>query len=69
MHGKGIIHLDLKPENILLVHNLMDNQNDKSLSEALKIIDFGLAKNLGVRTKIPMNMCGTLEFISPEVMR
>ena len=69
MHGQGIIHLDLKPENILLVNNLMDNQDDKSLPESLKIIDFGLAKDLGIRTKLPMNMCGTLEFISPEVMR
>jgi myosin-light-chain kinase len=69
MHSKRIIHLDLKPENILLVNNLMDDPDNSSLSEALKIIDFGLARNLGIRNKIPINMCGTLEFISPEVMR
>ena len=68
IHGKGIIHLDLKPENILLVNNLMDEKNDQSVSEDLKIIDFGLAKNLGTKDKIPINMCGTLEFVSPEII-
>ena len=69
MHSKRIIHLDLKPENILLVNDLMDSSKNNQSSEALKLIDFGLAKNLGIRKKIPMNMCGTLEFISPEVLR
>lgn len=69
MHTKKIIHLDLKPENIILVHDLMNENEKSSSSEALKIIDFGLAKNLGIRNRIPINMCGTLEFISPEVLR
>ena len=69
MHTKKILHLDLKPENIILVHDLMNENEKTSSSEALKIIDFGLAKNLGIRNRIPINMCGTLEFISPEVLR
>ena len=68
IHGKGIIHLDLKPENILLVNNPMDSKIDQSVPEELKIIDFGIAKNLGSKDKIPINMCGTLEFVSPEVV-
>lgn len=36
----------------------------------LKIIDFGLARELPQQTdRISANMCGTLEFMSPEVMR
>ena len=39
-------------------------------TEKLKIIDFGLARDLGPDTdRMPINMCGTLEFMSPEVMR
>ena len=39
--------------------------------ERLKIIDFGLARDLSNNPldSIPLNMCGTLEFMSPEVMR
>ena len=38
--------------------------------DRLKIIDFGLAKELGLYAdRIPITMCGTLEFMSPEVMR
>ena len=44
--------------------------NHKSVvHERLKIIDFGLARDLGNSDTIPINMCGTLEFMSPEVLR
>jgi serine/threonine protein kinase len=38
--------------------------------ERLKIIDFGLARDLSrVKTdSVPISICGTVEFISPEVM-
>jgi formylglycine-generating enzyme required for sulfatase activity len=36
-HRHGIVHRDLKPLNIML-------QNNKPLAEAIKILDFGLAK-------------------------
>ena len=36
--------------------------------DRLKIIDFGLARELGLYSdRIPITMCGTLEFMSPEV--
>lgn len=36
--------------------------------DRLKIIDFGLARELGLYAdRIPITMCGTLEFMSPEV--
>ena len=69
MHSKRIIHLDLKPENILLVHNLMKDPSACQSCDDLKLIDFGLARNMGKSDRLPINMCGTLEFISPEVMR
>ena len=39
------------------------------VGEKLKIIDFGLARDLGDADRMAINMCGTLEFMSPEVMR
>ena len=53
----------------------LSSQNDSKLkpsvgtSERLKIIDFGLARDLQGADQIPINMCGTLEFMSPEVMK
>jgi serine/threonine protein kinase len=38
-------------------------------SEQLKIIDFGLARDMEGKNQIPINLCGTIEYISPEVMR
>jgi len=38
-------------------------------SEQLKLIDFGLARGMEGRDRIPINLCGTIEYISPEVMR
>ena len=34
-----------------------------------RIIDFGLAKELGGPDKVRCGMCGTLEFMAPEVIR
>ena len=42
--------------------NPMDDYN-------LRIIDFGLAEQLKIgENEVLINMCGTLEFMSPEVM-
>ena len=36
----------------------------------VKIIDFGLARRLAPgRTSLPVTVCGTPEFIAPEVWR
>ena len=61
IHSQGIIHLDLKPFNIMFA-NPDDDYN-------LRIIDFGLSERLAVgENQVKMTMCGTLEYMSPEVM-
>ena len=53
-------------------HNGSAENNKQGHPDKLKIIDFGLARALGppgTGEAIPINMCGTLEFMSPEVMR
>lgn len=62
-HALGIIHRDLKPANIMVV-------NDTAGVEAIKIIDFGLAKTY--ETLMPEQLTrtgmtiGTPAFMSPE---
>ena len=61
IHSLGVLHLDLKPFNIMFA-NIQDDYN-------LRIIDFGLAEQLEEgREDVFMTMCGTLEYMSPEVM-
>jgi len=58
LHAKKIVHLDLKPENVICT---------AKDSTSLKIIDFGLAKKLTSEEKLRV-MCGTPEFVAPEVV-
>ena len=56
LHKKNIIYRDLKPENIIL-----DEEGH------VKLIDFGLARELGFRS-VTSTFCGTNEYIPPEVV-
>ncbi|XP_023328356.1 myosin light chain kinase family member 4 [Eurytemora carolleeae] len=58
LHQALIVHLDLKPENIVCINRS---------STDIKIIDFGLAKKLLPTQEIKV-MCGTPEFLAPEVL-
>ena len=62
IHSQRILHLDLKPFNIMFA-NPDDDYN-------LRIIDFGLSETLenSEDGQVKMTMCGTLEYMSPEVM-
>jgi tRNA A-37 threonylcarbamoyl transferase component Bud32 len=57
IHSHGIIHRDLKPQNILF------RDNGRPV-----IVDFGLAKNLGVKTTLTRHgeVIATPRYMSPE---
>jgi len=61
IHGHGVIHRDLKPENIMVDAN-----------DHIKLIDFGIAANLGSRritfAKFSQTV-GTPDYISPEQVK
>jgi len=61
IHKNGVVHRDLKPENIMI--DAQDN---------IKLIDFGIASNLGSRrltfAKFTQAM-GTPDYISPEQVK
>ncbi len=67
-HQKGIVHRDLKPDNIFLV-------NGGAFGEIIKILDFGIAKNMicddtnQTRLTQEGSFIGTYRYASPEQCR
>lgn len=57
LHSKNIIYRDIKPENLII--------DDDGY---IKLIDFGLAKQLSEENNKVFEICGTNEFIPPEVI-
>lgn len=60
IHSQGFVHLDIKPFNIVFSKRRDDYD--------LRIIDFGLARDLRGQPSIRCGMCGTIEYMSPEIM-
>ena len=58
LHKRKIIYRDLKPENIVI-------SNDGYL----KLIDFGLSKQLKTNQDKAMSFCGTPEYTAPEIIK
>jgi Tol biopolymer transport system component len=57
-HARGIIHCDIKPENLMVREDGF-----------VKILDFGLARDLGAITSTSVVPAGTLRYMSPEQSR
>ncbi|KAF7732298.1 hypothetical protein EC973_005194 [Apophysomyces ossiformis] len=57
LHSKRVIHRDIKPENLLL-----------GLKGELKIGDFGWSVKTGVITSRRSTLCGTLDYLPPEMV-
>jgi len=62
LHSRGIVHCDLKPENFLF-----KNRKTEPNEDAIKLIDFGMAKVIRWR-KYHKRMRGTPYYMAPEVI-
>ena len=58
LHKNNMIYRDLKPENIL-----MDSQGH------IKLSDFGLSKILESNTAKAFTLCGTPQYLAPEIIK
>lgn len=69
-HRMGVVHRDLKPANVLLVRATLGAEPGAP-AEAVKVVDFGIAKTLGddrdaaLRTQAGV-VLGTPVYMSPE---
>ena len=57
-HGRGIVHCDIKPENLMVRPDGF-----------VKVMDFGLARDLASITTSSFPAAGTLRYMSPEQSR
>lgn len=62
LHLHGVVHRDLKPSNILYA-------TEAGNPEALRICDFGFAKQLRAENGLLMTPCYTANFVAPEVLK
>jgi serine/threonine-protein kinase len=67
-HAAGVVHRDIKPSNIIIIDRESD---DGELVEAVKVLDFGVAKLQESLADQPKHMTiamvsGTPEYMSPE---
>ena len=61
-HQHGIVHRDLKPSNVFVI--------DASAGGGVRLLDFGLAKLMGIETLTAAGMvAGTPSYIAPEAWR
>jgi len=61
LHDRGIAHRDLKPENFLV-------RSDKS-DTLILMGDFGLARVFSGQANFMKTLCGTPQYLAPEVIQ
>jgi serine/threonine protein kinase len=64
LHCRRVIHRDLKPENFLLRHAERELR-----PEALRGVDFGLAKALPPGGEVCHSRVGSSYYVAPEVLK
>jgi polo-like kinase 4 len=67
LHEHNIVHRDLKLSNILVVNQWTDNAANAEQQITVKLCDFGLAIQLKSTQEEHHTICGTPNFIAPEV--
>ncbi len=58
-HSLGMVHRDLKPDNVML-------SPSSEGEDWVKVLDFGIAKMIGLESQDDSFICGTPRYMSPE---
>ncbi|XP_050674793.1 ribosomal protein S6 kinase 2 beta isoform X2 [Leptidea sinapis] len=62
LHSHTVVHRDIKPSNILFA-------TPEKRPEDIRLVDFGLAKQLRADNGLLMTPCYTANFVAPEVLK
>ncbi|XP_049872430.1 ribosomal protein S6 kinase 2 beta isoform X2 [Pectinophora gossypiella] len=62
LHTHNVVHRDIKPSNILFA-------TAEKRPEDIRLVDFGLAKQLRAENGLLMTPCYTANFVAPEVLK
>ncbi len=65
-HSKHVVHRDLKPANVMIVQR---NDGNKAGREVIKVLDFGIGKNLTETGASVSAVMGTPSYASPEQLQ